>query len=81
MGWFKQRFDGIILVRRLCYQRPGFGLNSVYAHDLVGEVEVLYHQCLCCRIFRYDLLHAMYAHMHQKHTTTAFFCRMISCVT
>lgn len=53
MAWFKQRFDGIILVRACCF--VGWGRRLTFDFNVRRRSrEDLYHQFLCRRSLRYD---------------------------
>ena len=73
MGWFKQRFDGIILVRLAFIPCDGYsGINSRawwyrQSRGLVSSI-------LCCHVCRYSLIaRHVSPRMHQKRITVAFF--------
>ena len=60
MAWFKQRFDGIILVRvssNICL--------SLFVNGLYRNKRFLLPFCMTC-LLRYELSHAMYTHAQNR---------------
>ena len=76
MGWFKQRFDGIILVRfsdMVCAEWGCTDWRAVWCRRSRGSVSYVY-----AVVAAMTILYAMPPrHAHQKHATTAFFHRML----